>query len=136
MRREGAADRPAVTGDPLTRVVVAVAGLALVAFGLWAFLGPASFSHRVASFPPFNRHLTHDLGAFMTGLGAALLLALVWSDALLVVLGGNAVAAILRLVSHLEDRHLGGRSADPVLFGMVAAIFAVLTGLQWARVRR
>jgi hypothetical protein len=32
----------------------------------------------VATYPPFNEHLLHDIGAFNLGLGATLLLALAW----------------------------------------------------------
>jgi hypothetical protein len=37
---------------------------------------------------PCNQHLIHDAGAFQIGIGAALLLALVCPDALLVALTG------------------------------------------------
>jgi hypothetical protein len=71
-----------------TKVVSAAAGLLLVATGLWAFAAPRSFFESVATYPPFNVHLLHDIGAFNLGLGATLLLALAWADALLVALAG------------------------------------------------
>ena len=37
--------------------------------GLWAFLAPQSFFNQLATFPPYNEHLLHDIGAFSIGLG-------------------------------------------------------------------
>ena len=71
-----------------TKVVSAAAGLLLVATGLWAFAAPRSFFESVATYPPFNKHLLHDLG-----LGATLLLALAWADGLLVALAGVGLGA-------------------------------------------
>jgi uncharacterized protein YjeT (DUF2065 family) len=71
-----------------TRVVAAAAGLLLVATGLWAFTAPRSFFEAVATYPPFNQHLLHDIGAFNLGLGTTLLLALAWADGLLWRWGG------------------------------------------------
>jgi hypothetical protein len=45
-----------------TKVVAAAAGLLLVATGLWAFAAPRSFFEVVATYPPFNEHLLHDIG--------------------------------------------------------------------------
>jgi hypothetical protein len=41
---------------------VGAAGLLLVATGLWAFAAPRSFFEVVATYPPFNEHLLHDIG--------------------------------------------------------------------------
>lgn len=109
------------------RLLVALFGLYSLGLGLWAFVAPASFSSNVALFPPFNQHLVHDLGAFIAGLGVALLLALVLSDALLTVLAANSAAAVLHTASHVMDRSLGGRPGDPVVVGLLAVVLMALT---------
>ncbi len=110
------------------RIVGALAGLFLVFFGLWAFLAPESFYERVATFPPYNRHLIHDIGSFQTGLGATLLFAFLWTDVFLVVLAGTSVGFILHFFSHVMDRDLGGRATDPITLGlaMVAVVLAAI----------
>ena len=63
--------------------------------GLWAFVTPKSFYDTVATFPPYNVHFIHDIGAFSIGLGAVLGLAMGmkrWSaakSALVAVQGGG-----------------------------------------------
>ncbi|GAA4736869.1 hypothetical protein Prum_012180 [Phytohabitans rumicis] len=90
-------------------------------FGLWALL-PAGFVDYV-NYHPLNEHLVHDAGAFQVGIGAALLFALIWSDALVVTLAGFAVASGLHTMTHFLDRHLGGHGTDvPIL-----AVFTVIS---------
>jgi len=100
--------RSTTTGN-FTRMFVGIAALLLLGIGLWAMLSPESFYAAMASYPPFNRHFVHDIGAFQLGLGASLGLALIFSDTLLVALAGNAVAALAHFVSHFIDRELGGQ---------------------------
>jgi vacuolar-type H+-ATPase subunit I/STV1 len=69
-------------------------------------------------------HFLHDIGVFQIGIGATLLLALVWTDALRVALTGFAAGAGLHFVSHLMDGDLGGRPSDPVFFALIAAVVA------------
>lgn len=97
--------------DRATAALVAAMGAVFLALGLWAFVDPASFYARVAPFPPYHRHFLHDAGAFQIGLGATLLLALRWRDALFVAALGTGLGAALHLLSHLIDRDLGGRPA-------------------------
>jgi hypothetical protein len=121
----------------VTRGVVVIAGLFSLGVGLWALLDPASFFSRIALFPPYNQHFLHDVGAFQVGLGLSLLLALVWADALLVVLAANAVGATLHFVSHLVDRNLGGNPAtDLPSLGLLAVALAVAAGLRLRQLRR
>src|ERR1700730_251627 len=87
-----------------------LAGVFLVGFGIWAFLSPSTFYSSIALFPPYNQHFLHDVGAFQVGLGSALLLTQLWDDALLAVLGGNALAATLHLVTHHIRRSPRGPS--------------------------
>jgi hypothetical protein len=115
-----------------TRFVAVAAGIFLVAFGLWAFAAPRSFFDQIATFPPYNRHLLHDLGAFQFGLGVTLLAALVWSDALTVGLVGVGAGSGLHAVAHWLDRNLGGRSSDPYTLTLLAV---VILAAAWARRR-
>ncbi len=124
-----------VRRDPFVRAVALLAGLLLVGFALWAMLGPRSFFDHVATFPPFNRHLLHDIGVFQLGLGATLLFALVWSEALLAALAGNAIAAASHVVSHVVDDDLGGRGIDIPLLSAFAAVI-LLAALLRARPTR
>jgi len=96
--------------------------------GLWAFLAPANFAANVATFPPFSRHLVHDMGAFMVGLAVVVVAAMFWSDALSAAFLGLAVGAGLSGIAHILDTDLGGRKiTDPVtLFGMAALLVAGL----------
>ena len=127
--------RPAGIGTP-TRVVVAVVGLITVGIGAWSFFDPTSFFDRIALFPPYNEHLLHDIGAFEIGLGVALWLALVWADALLVVLTANAVATTVHVVAHVIDRGLGGhplRDISSLL--LLAVVLVIAAGLRLRQVR-
>src|SRR5688500_16975185 len=93
------------SGRPSSRsvpAVVAVAsGVLLVTTGVWAFSAPRSFYRVIAEYPPYNEHFLHDIGAFLAGLGAALIVIGFITDALAVALLGNAVAAALHTVSHI-----------------------------------
>jgi len=112
------------------RVVAVAGGLFLVVLGIWALIDPRSFYEQLATFPPYNRHFMHDVGAFQVGLGVTLLIALVWADALGVALAGVGVGAALHAVSHWVDRDLGGRSSDPYTLSILAIAFLVAAGMR------
>lgn len=114
----------------LPRVVAIIVGLLMVVLGIWAFAAPRSFFNQIANFPPYNRHLFHDLGAFQFGIGAVLLLAVTWADALAAALGGAAAGATLHLVSHIMDRDLGGKDSDPILLALLAAALIIATAVR------
>ena len=116
--------RPGVTA------AVFISGLFMLALGIWAFFAPASFADFVAF--SYNRHLLHDVGAFQIGLGAAVLLALLWADGVMVVLAGYVVGTGFHLASHIIDRHIGGHGYDPLVLG-----FLIVIGLagMYARAR-
>jgi hypothetical protein len=105
-----------------TRLVAVAAGLFFVVLGLWAFFDPRSFYQRIASYPPYNEHLFHDLGAFQIGIGAALLLALKWRDALFVALAAAGIGSGVHALAHWLDRDLGGRSSDPWAVTLLAVV--------------
>ena len=101
---------------------VLVAGAAFFLFiGAWALVDPASFYAHVATFPPYNRHFLHDVGAFNLGLGAALALGLTRWPGHRVALWAVAFASVLHAGAHFADRRLGGHSSDPLLLSLIAA---------------
>ncbi|HXO66565.1 MAG TPA: pyridoxamine 5'-phosphate oxidase [Candidatus Dormibacteraeota bacterium] len=116
------------------RVIAVLAGVFLVGFGIWAFLSPSTFYSSIALFPPYNQHFLHDVGAFQVGLGTALLLTELWDDALLAVLGGNAVGATIHLISHQLDRSLGGHPSTDIPF--LGGLSVVLIGAWVLRYRQ
>lgn len=119
--------------NTIARVLVGVCAVFLLASGVFALLAPEAFYTLAATYPPYNRHFIHDIGAFMLGLGAGLALALVSTDALLVALAAAAVGGVAHFVSHVTDRELGGLPTDPITFGVFAL---VLVGLTVWRLRR
>jgi hypothetical protein len=126
-----------VTAAPSRAVRASILLLALISIGagLWALLAPHAFYVNAATFPPYNRHFIHDIGAFQLGLGTCLATSLVLADALLVVLCGNALANVAHFLAHVADRDQGGHASDPVLFGVLAALFVALAALRWASTR-
>ena len=116
--------------QPLVTGAVVLGALVFLVPGAWSFFWPESFHDHVATFDPFNLHLFHDLGAFQLGIGAALLAALFWRDALVVALVGGTTGAVVHFASHLMDRDLGGRSSDPLTLGILAAILVTALVLR------
>ena len=116
---------------PIIRACVAVLGVISIGAGLWALIAPHSFYDQAATFPPYNRHFIHDIGAFQIGLGSCLIAALALADALLVVLLGNALGGMSHFVGHVADRSIGGQSSDPFTFGVLAIVMIVLTVVRW-----
>lgn len=112
------------------RGVAALGGLFFVVFGAWAFLDPRSFFEQMATWPPYNEHFLHDVGAFQIGLGAVLLLAALSPDALFVALGGVGIGSAMHALAHVIDRGDGGQDSDPIVLGILAL---VLLGAAWYR---
>jgi hypothetical protein len=107
--------------QPVVVAATLICAASMLGLGLWAFLDPPSFAGFI-DFAPYNRHLLHDAGAFQVGLGAAVLAALVWSDALTVALTGFAVASGLHTLSHAVDRSLGGHDSDVPSLGLLTVV--------------
>lgn len=103
-----------------------------IGFGLWAFVDPRGFFDELATFPPYNEHLIHDVGAFQVGLGTVLLLALLRWSALPAVLGGVALGSVFHVISHVIDRDQGGKDSDPWLLGLLAVILVAGAVVAWA----
>jgi hypothetical protein len=117
-----------VASDRYVTAVIVLAGVFHVASGAWAFIAPRSFYDVIATFPPYNVHFLHDIGAFLLGIGAALLAPLVWRDARFVVLLGGSVAAVVHWLSHVIDHDAGGAASDPWTLGAFALL--LLAGLM------
>jgi MYXO-CTERM domain-containing protein len=103
-----------------------------VTFGLWAFLAPQSFFEQIALWRPYNAHFLHDIGAFQIGSGAVLILALIYSDALLVALGGVGIGSAMHALAHVMDAGDGGKDSDSITLGVFAL---VLLAAAWSRRR-
>lgn len=110
--------------------LAAAGAVFFLGIGLWAFVNASSFFDEIADFEPYNAHFIHDIGAFHAGLGAVLLLALLFPrDGLLVALGGVGFGAALHVATHIRDSDLGGSDADTVFLGVLAAL--MLAGAAW-----
>ena|SRR5688572_29299239 len=122
-------------GTRVPRAIAVILGIALVALGGWAMVGPQSFFASLAAFEPYNQHFLQDIGAFQVGLGAVLLLAGVpaRADGLTIALGGVGIGSALHAVSHLIDRDLGGApETDIPTFTLMTVL---LVGAGWLRWR-
>ena len=108
------------------------AGFFLV-FGAWALLSPSSFYESIATYPPYNEHLIHDLGAFQIGIGAALAGGVVLRSALLAGLAGGAAGSVAHFISHMIDRDAGGRASDPISTGLIAVVLVIALVWAWGR---
>ena len=116
------------------RAIGVVGGLAFLAFGVWAMVGPESFFAAVAAFEPYNQHFLQDIGAFQIGLGAVLLLAAIpaQADALVVGLLGVGVGAAAHGISHVVGRDLGGTpEVDIPLFAGLAVLLLAAGLMRW-----
>ncbi|WP_083673269.1 PPOX class F420-dependent oxidoreductase [Micromonospora sp. CB01531] len=118
----------------LVRAVAALLGAAAVVVGVWALTRPDSFSSAVG-FPP-HQHFVHDVGAFQLGIGATLLLGLIWADGLAVALVGYVVGGAAHTLSHVMDAPVGGSAAQTWVVGLsavlaLAALVARLRQLGW-----
>jgi hypothetical protein len=128
---------PRDTSETARRIAVGCAWVGFLFFaftGVWAFAAPESFFDVVAPYPPYHRHLFHDAGAFTLGIAAALMAGILGRRPLAVGLWGGAVGASLHAVSHWLDVDLGGRSSDPYLLTLFAAV--LVAGLITAESRR
>ncbi len=106
-------------------LVWAVVGVLITGTGVWAFFAPHNFYDNIATYPPYNRHLFHDVGAFTIGLGLAFFIAMRVRSALTVAIAANAAAAIMHAISHIIDRDLGGKTSDPWFLSAVGLALAV-----------
>jgi hypothetical protein len=90
--------------------------------GAWAFVAPRSFYDAVATFPPYNIHFVHDIGAFSIGLGAVLLLAMRRWSAPRAALIGVGIGSVVHLASHVVDYDIKPSVTDLVGLAVWAAV--------------
>ncbi len=93
-----------------------------VGSGLWAFFAPQSFFDQLATFPPYNEHLLHDIGAFSIGLGAVIVFALTRMSAMRSALLGVGVGSVFHVVSHIVDYDQKPDPTDIVGLSVVALL--------------
>lgn len=115
------------TSDRVGRVIAVGVGAVMLVAGFWALLSPRSFFDTLATFEPYNAHFLHDVGAFQIGLGAVLLLAVRYRDALFVALAGVAIGNTAHVVSHIMDTDLGGTPARDIPLLTLASV-ALIAG--------
>jgi hypothetical protein len=99
---------------------------------------PESFFEAAATFEPFNAHLLRDVGAFMVGLGAVLLLAAARpaAEALAVTLFGVGAGSLAHTASHVVDRDLGGTPAVDIPFWTLLSLVLLWAGVaSWRGAR-
>jgi PPOX class probable F420-dependent enzyme len=116
-------------GQAFVLTVTGLAGLYALAFGCWALLAAGSFADFI-DFPPENPHLLHDIGAFLLGIGATLLLAMAWADGLAVALAGFFVGNTAHAANHVTDLDLGGRGSDWGLLSALSVLAAVALAIR------
>ena len=102
--------------------VTALVGAVTVLIGIWCLIDPRSFADVVGF--EFHEHFLHDVGAFQLGLGTALLLALIWADALATVLAAYILANTVHTVNHVVDLDQGGSAAQAWVLGAVSVALA------------
>lgn len=117
------------------RLWAAVVGAFFGVQGVWAFVAPHSFFEALATFEPYNEHFVRDIGAIQIGVGTAGVVGALRVRAVVVGLAGLVAFQVLHVVSHVVDRHAGGRPGfDIPALSLVALITAVALGVAlWHR---
>ncbi|OBK09993.1 PPOX class F420-dependent oxidoreductase [Mycobacterium asiaticum] len=112
--------------------VTALTGIFTLGIGIWCLVDPTSFA-KVVQFPT-HAHFLHDVGAFQLGLGVALLLALVWADALATALAALIVANTVHTVNHLLDLRLGGSVTQVWMLGVMSVLLVAAFVLRLGQI--
>ncbi|MGW5049655.1 hypothetical protein [Actinokineospora sp. NPDC004072] len=116
---------------PFVAVAVVLLAATVLVTGWWAWLDPAGFA-RFTNWPD-HRHFLHDAGVFQIGIGLTMLLALVWRDAVAVVLAGFVFTNTFHAYNHAMDLDHGGHPSDAWLLLAASAVGGVALAV---RVRR
>jgi hypothetical protein len=132
MEKDGSMENSRIIARIITGVALA-GGVFFVAVGVWAFADPSSFYDKVALFPPYNRHLLHDIGAFQIGLGAIVLLSLWSRDSMAVALIGSGIGSAMHALAHVIDHADGGDIGQTVFFWILAAVLLAAGAARHAR---
>ena len=126
-----------MTPRRIGRTSAAIGALFFAVTGTWAFVSPRSFFTTLATYPPYAKHLFHDIGAFQLGLAAGLFAGVAGRAGLAVGLWAGGVGSVMHAISHWIDRDLGGRSSDPILLTLLAALLvAGLIATELSEVER
>lgn len=99
-------------GPVFNRTVIVAGGVFYASSGLALLVAPAWFYRTVGPFPPFNRHYSGDLGAFLLPLGVGLLFAAVDGTRHRLVLLVAAGGSVLHALNHVYDAVR--EAADPL----------------------
>ncbi len=99
---------PATTRLSWAQVAVLLGGLFYILTGLALLFAPAWFYEHIGNFPPFNRHYSGDLGAFLLPLGVALLWAARQPAVHSLTISLAAVASLLHALNHAYDDWTAG----------------------------
>src|SRR6266540_1368302 len=81
-----------------------IGALAFLLGGAWALFAPRSFFDVAATYPPYNPHLFHDVGAFQLGIAAGLLAGIFGRSGLAVGLLTVVAAALVAGLVAAEAR--------------------------------
>ena len=113
----------------IARGVIAVVGLLDIAAALALLVAPEWFYTTVAEFPPFNRHYAGDAGAFLLGIGLALVLAARDPRRYVALLLIGVAVSWLHAINHLYDalEHPGTGQAGIADAAYIVAIAFALT---------
>lgn len=106
------------------RIWCAVVGALIAAQGVWAFLAPRSFFDALATFEPYNAHFLRDIGTIQLGVGVAGVVGSLRNRGVEAGLAGLSAFQVLHVVSHVVDRHHGGRPGFDI---PALAVFALVT---------
>jgi hypothetical protein len=113
----------------IARGVIAFVGLLDIGAALALLVVPEWFYTTVAEFPPFNRHYAGDAGAFLLGIGLALVLAARDPRRYVALLLIGVTVSWLHAINHLYDavEHPGTGRAGVSDAAVIVAVAFVLT---------
>lgn len=114
--------------NQIIQAIVVLGGLFYLVTGALLLFAPEWFFLNVGTYPPFNRHYTGDLGAFLLPLGIALLVGARNPNQHRLLIGYAAAGSLVHTLNHLYD-DLIGPVTDPLTTASLL-LFALLLG--WA----
>ncbi len=120
----------------LVRGVLVLGGLGYAAAGAALLAAPEWFFASVGPFPPFNRHYSGDLGAFLLPLGIGLLWAARRPRQHVTLIAVTSLGSLLHSLNHAVDAvwqpDVGGGAATTAAL-LVVALVALLAVARLAR---
>lgn len=106
-------------------------GLFFLTQGIWGYVAPRHFFDTLATFEPYNEHFMRDASAFEMGIAVAGVMGALRVSAAVVGLSGLLVFQVLHVLSHVIDRHEGGRPWFDIPSLSLVAVFTAVA-LVWA----